>query len=66
MTTNNKQYQSNYMKNYIINSKKIICSLCNKEYKKVYEYRHFQSKNHKTILEFNKNFNNLKNLIINI
>ncbi len=64
MTTNNKQYQSNYMKDYIKNSKKIICSLCNKEYKKVYEYRHFQSKNHKTILEFKNNFNNLKNFVI--
>lgn len=66
MTTNNKQYQNKYMKDYIKNSKKVLCELCNIEYKKVYEYKHFRSKTHKIITTFNKDFNNLKNLVSNI
>lgn len=63
MTTNNKEYQLKYMKDYIKNSKIIICPDCNTQYKKVYEYKHFKTHNHLIIIKFKKDFNNLSNNI---
>ena len=63
MTTNNKEYQYNYMINYRKNSKKIVCDECNLSYKLVYKFKHLQSKKHKLIINFKQNFNNLSNII---
>lgn len=63
MTTNDKEFQMNYMRSYRKISKEVICEDCNIKYKEVYKYNHLFSKNHKSILLFKQSFINLTNII---
>jgi hypothetical protein len=56
MVSNNNEYQKKYMKQYVLNSKKIHCDICAGTYKQVYKYRHLQSKKHNIFIDFKKSF----------
>ena len=63
MTTNNKDFQKEYMRFYRKNSNVVICDDCGIKYKKVYKYNHLFSKNHKNIINFKNNFISIDNFI---
>lgn len=56
MVSNKNDYQKSYMKEYVKNSKKVICETCLGNYKLVYKYRHLQTKLHKKYELFKNSF----------
>ena len=59
MTTNDKDFQMSYMREYRKNSKIVTCPDCDMKYKLVYKYNHLFSKNHKSIIQFKNSFQKL-------
>jgi len=59
MPSNNKEYIKNYMRYYVKNNEKETCNICLGNYKKMYRYKHLQTKKH---LEFSKFSNNFKSI----
>jgi hypothetical protein len=56
MTTNDKDYIRNYMKEYIKSSQRVRCNLCDGVYKAVYKYKHIKTSKHINIEKFNSSF----------
>jgi hypothetical protein len=56
MVSNTNDYQKKYMKEYVKNSKKVLCDICLGNYKLVYKYRHLQTKEHKKYQDFKNSF----------
>ena len=59
MTTNTKEYQNKYMKDYIKSSPVVECPNCFCKYKKINTRKHLLSKRHNQIFTFNSTFKNL-------
>ena len=46
MPTNKKEYQQEYMKKYVSDSKTITCDICDGSFKSYSKYRHVKTKKH--------------------